>query len=234
MAANLLISGLPAAEQDRLKPFFERVALNDGDDLVRPGKPLDFIWFLESAVAFTTQPVPNRSHIAAGLAGNEGIVGFELWLGRNISPFSTVAGVGGNALRMRAEDLEHHVLNHRSALNKTIGNFVFHFLAMGSQMAACLATHSPEERLCRWLQMIQLRTPGRDGFPISESHIAALLNMEPHTAMLAIRMLEQAGLIRYRDQQVEILDKQGLEDGCCDCLSIFQEHMTRMQSAARA
>jgi Mn-dependent DtxR family transcriptional regulator len=82
--------------------------------------------------------------------------------------------------------------------------------------------------------MIQLRTPGRDRFPISESQIAALLNLEPHTAMLAIRMLEQAGLIRYRDQQVEVLDKQGLEDGCCECLSIFQQHMTRLQRAAQA
>jgi len=234
MAANLLISGLPAAEQHRLEPLFERVALGDGEDLVRPGQSVDFIWFIEGAVVFTAQPIPNRPHIAAGLAGNEGVAGFELWLGRKVSPLSTVAGIGGDALRMNADDLQRHVLERPSALNKAIGDFVFHFLTMGAQMAVCLATHSPEERLCRWLQMIHLRTPGRERFPISESQIASFLNMEAHTALLAIRVLEQAGLIQFRDRQVEILDEEGLQEGCCDCLTLFQEQMTRLRGPAQA
>jgi predicted transcriptional regulator len=234
MAANLLISGLPAAEQRRLEPLFERVALGDGQDLVRPGQSVEFIWFIEGAVVFTAQPVPNHPHIAAGLAGSEGLAGFELWLGRKVSPLSTVAAVGGDALRMSADDLRRHVLGRPSALNKAIGDFVCHFVTMGAQMAVCLATHSPEERLCRWLQMIHVRTPGRERFPFSESQIASLLNMEAHTAMLAIRVLEQAGLIQYHEQQVEILDKEGLQEGCCDCLTIFQEQMERVQRPAQA
>jgi CRP-like cAMP-binding protein len=234
MAANLLISGLPAAEQRRLEPLFERVTLSSGQDLVRPGQSVDFIWFIEGAVVFTAQPVSHRRHIAAGLTGNEGVAGFELWLGRKVSPLSTVAGIGGDALRMSADDLQRHVLEQPSALNKAIGDFVFHFLTMGTQMAVCLATHSPEERLCRWLQMLHLRAPGRERFPFSESQIASLLNMEARTAMLAIRVLEQAGLIQYRDQQVEIVDRDGLRDGCCDCLAIFQERMTRLQGSAQA
>jgi CRP-like cAMP-binding protein len=239
MATNLLIAGLPAKEQSRLKPFFERVELTDGEDLVRAGNPLDFIWFIESGVIFTSQPLHNRRPIPAGLAGNEGVAGFELWLGRNISPLSTVAEVGGDALRMSADDLQREVLSRQSALNQALGDYVFNFVTMGAQLAACLQSHSPEERLCRWLQMIQLRAPGRDRFPFSESLVAALLNMEPHTALLAMRVLEHAGLIEYRDHQVRVLDQQGLRDGCCECLSLFQERFSRLQNpsgpaAARA
>jgi hypothetical protein len=233
MATNLLISGLPGPEQARLTPFFERVELTDGEELVQPGRRIGFIWFIESAVILTSQSLGNRSRILAGLAGSEGVAGFELWLGRNVSPLSTVAAVGGDALRMSAVDLQREVLDTPSPLNRALGDYVFNFVTMGAQMAVCLQSHSPEERLCRWLQMIQLRSPGRDRFPFSESLAATLLNTEPHTALLSLRVLEQAGLIEYRDRQVRILDKQGLEDGCCECLSLFQARLSSLQSPAR-
>jgi hypothetical protein len=229
MATNLLISGLPGPEQARLTPFFERVELTDGEELVRPEQPIDFIWFIESAVIFTSQSLSNRTRMPAGLAGSEGVAGFELWLGRNISPLSTTVTIGGEALRMTASDLEHEVLDRRSPLNRALGDYVFNVVTMGAQMAACLQCHSPEERLCRWLQMIQLRSPGHDRFPFSESLAATLLNTEPHTALLSLRVLEQAGLVEYRDHQIRVLDKQGLKDGCCECLSLFQERLLRLQ-----
>ncbi|HEY3990205.1 MAG TPA: Crp/Fnr family transcriptional regulator [Acidobacteriaceae bacterium] len=231
MAANLLISGLPTAEHSRLKPFLERVELADGEELVRAGQPAEFIWFIQGAVIFTSQPVRSRASIPVSLAGNEGVAGFELWLGRNISPLSTVAEVGGDALRMSAADLRREVLSRRSPLNQALGDYVFDLVTMAAQMAVCLQTHSPEERLCRWLQMIQLRAPGHDRFPLSESLLATLLNAEPHTALLATRMLENAGLIEYHDHQVRVLDKQGLRDGCCECLSLFQQRFSRLQNA---
>jgi hypothetical protein len=229
MATNLLLSGLPASEQARLQPFFERVQLGDGEHLVRTGEPIGYVWFVESAVIFTFQPVRNGPQIPAGLAGNEGVAGFELWLGRNVSPLTTVAEVGGDALRITADNLRHEVRDRQSPLNEAIGDYVFSFVMMGAQMAFCLQSHSPEERLCRWLQMIQVRAPGHDRFPLSPSLAATLLNTEPHTAVLSLRVLEQAGLIEYRDHQVRVLDKLGLQDGCCECLALFQERLSRLQ-----
>jgi CRP-like cAMP-binding protein len=231
MATNLLISSLPAAEQSRLKPFFERVNMADGEELVRAGQSIGFIWFIENGVIVTSQPLRNRMHVPAGIAGSEGVAGFELWLGRNISPLSTVAEVGGDAIRMTAQNLQREVLGRHSPLNQALGDYVFDFVTIGAQMAVCLQSHPPEERLCRWLQMIQLRAPGRDRFPLSEPLLATLLNTEPHTALLSMRVLEQAGLIEYRDHHVRVLDKQGLQDGCCECLSRFQERFSRLQTA---
>jgi hypothetical protein len=232
MATNLLISGLSAPERTRLTPFFEKVELADGEELVQPGQPIAFIWFIESALIFTSQSLGNRVRVPAGLAGSDGVAGFELWLGRNVSPLSTVAAQAGEALRMSAPDLERQVLDKPSPLNRALGDYVFNFVAMEAQMAACLQAHPPEERLCRWLEMIQVRSPGRDRFPFSETMAATLLNMEPHTALLSLRVLEQAGLIEYRDRQVRVLDRQGLHDGCCECLSLFQERMSRLQGSS--
>ena len=232
MATNLLISSLPASEQTRLAPFFERVELADGEELVHPGQPIGSVWFIENAVIFTSQSLGNRNLLPAGLAGSEGAAGFELWLGRNVSPLSTAVTIGGGALRMSASDLAREVLEKPSSLNRALGDYVFNFVTMGAQMAVCLQSHSPEERLCRWLQMIQLRSPARDRFPLTESLAAALLNTEPHTALLSLRVLEQAGFIEYRDRQVRILDKQGLQDGCCDCLSLFQAYLSRLHAAS--
>jgi CRP-like cAMP-binding protein len=232
MATNLLLSGLPEPEQTRLMPFLQKVELTDGEELVHPGKPIAFIWFIGSGVIFTSHSFGNRTRIPAGLAGSEGVAGFELWLGRNVSPLSTVATVGGDALRMTADDLQREVLDTRSPLNPALGDYVFNFVTMGAQTAACLQAHPPEERLCRWLEMIQLRSPGRDRFPLSESLAATLLNTEPHTALLSLRVLEQAGLIEYRDRHIRILDRTGLQEGCCECLSLFQGHLSRLQKPA--
>jgi hypothetical protein len=73
MATNLLIAGLPAAEQKPLNSFFERVELADGEELVRAGQPIRFLWFIESAVVVTSQSLGNRAQIPAGLAGNDGV-----------------------------------------------------------------------------------------------------------------------------------------------------------------
>jgi CRP-like cAMP-binding protein len=231
MASNLLMTGLPAAERSRLRPFLEPVQLSDGQTLVQPGTPIEAVWFSEDAVLFTSQPLPNGARIPAGLAAGDGVAGFELWLGRNISPLSTVVEVGGGALRIGAGDLQREVLGRRSALNAALGDFVLDFITMGAQMATCLQTHSPEERLCRWLQMIAMRIPEREQFQVSENLIASLLGQERHTARLALRALEHAGLVEYTDQQIRILDKEGLLDGCCECLSKFQARLTRLQSA---
>ena|SRR5579859_2944838 len=230
MATNLLISGLPAAEQTRLRPFLQPVQLSDGQSLVQPGAPIEAAWFSEDAVLFTSQPLPNGARIPAGLAAHDGLAGFELWLGRNISPLSTVAEVGGKALRITPHDLQREVLGRRSQLNAALGDFVFNFVAMGAQMATCLLTHSPEERLCRWLQMIAMRIPEREQFRVSEDLVASLLGGERHIALLAMRVLEHAGLVEYRNQQIRVLDKEGLRDGCCDCLSRFQERLSRLQN----
>ena len=231
MASNLLMSGLPALEQSHLRPFLEPVQLSDGQILVQPGTPIEAAWFSEDALLFTSQPLPNGVRIPAGLAGSDGVAGFELWLGRNISPLSTIAEVGGKALRISPGDLQREVLDRRSQLNAALGDFVFHFVAMGPQMATCLQTHSPEERLCRWLQMIAMRIPEREQFQLSEDLVASLLGAERHTALLAMRVLEHAGLVEYRDQQIRVIDKKGLLDGCCECLSRFQERLTRLQNA---
>jgi CRP-like cAMP-binding protein len=231
MASNLLITGLPGAEQTRLRPFLEPVQLTEGQALVQPGTPIEAVWFSEDAVLFTAHPLTNGGRIPAGLAGSDGVAGFELWLGRDTSPLSTVVEVGGRALRISAGDLQHEVLGRRSALNAALGDFVFNFVAMGAQMAACLQSHSPEERLCRWLQMIAMRLPEREQFQVSQNLIASLLGTERHTALLALRALEHAGLVEYRDQHIRVLDKEGLLDGCCDCLSKFQARLTRLQSA---
>jgi hypothetical protein len=166
MASNLLMTGLPAAEQSRLRPFLEPVQLSDGQTLVQPGIPIEAVWFSEDAVLFTSQPLPNGSRIPAGLAGGDGVAGFELWLGRNISPLSTVVEVGGTALRIGAGDLQRQVLDRPSPLNAALSDFVFDFVTMGAQIATCLQTHSPEERLCRWLQMIVMRVPEREQFQV--------------------------------------------------------------------
>lgn len=232
MASNLLIAGLPAAERARIAPLLHPVRLSDGQVLVEPDQPIRSLWFSEGAVLFMSQPQPSGQAIPAGLTGQDGVAGFELWLGRNRSPLRTVAEVGGHALEMSADDLTSHVLGKSSDLNAALADYVFYFMMMGTQMATCLSTHPPEERLCRWLQMISKRLPEQDEFPLPINFVASLLQSEPPMATVAMRVLERAGMVAYRNQKVQILDRESLEDGCCECLSIFQDRLFRLRGVS--
>jgi hypothetical protein len=45
---------------------------------------------------------------------------------------------------------------------------------------------------------------------------------------LVARALQQAGLIRYQRCQIEIIDRQGLEETACECYLAHRRHMEQV------
>src|SRR4051794_9867149 len=101
---NLLLSGLPKEERDRLDPFLHRVTLQVGHPITAPDQPIENLYFPYDAVTSTVQELSDGSTIETGLMGIEGVAGVQVWLGQRTTAATTFVQIPGDAYRISTDD----------------------------------------------------------------------------------------------------------------------------------
>jgi len=97
--------------------------------------------------------------------------------------------------------------------------YVQAFLEQVLVSVACNGAHSLKERLAGWLLMMRDRSDD-DVLQITQNLLAEMLGVQRPTVTNAAGELERAGLIARGRQQVTILNRQGLVEASCECLSV--------------
>jgi CRP-like cAMP-binding protein len=89
------------------------------------------------------------------------------------------------------------------------------------QTVACNALHSVEERICRWLLMMNDRAEGE---PLTYTHefLAHILGANRTSITIAAQSLQNAGLISYHRGMMQILNRPGLEKASCECYAVVK------------
>jgi CRP-like cAMP-binding protein len=170
----------------------------------------------------------NGSIAEMGLVGADGVVGIALFLGGETAPNRAVVQMAGHAWRMSAKVLgeefarggafQHMLLRYTQALITQI-----------SQTAVCNRLHSVEQRLCRWLLLVQDRTKLEE-LPMTQELIASMLGGRRESVTIASGHLQAAGWIQYTRGHIRILDRQDLERHVCECYRIVQAELERLLS----
>ena len=218
---NLLLAGLPAAERDRLDRYFEPVELTLKQPLAEPEQAISYIYFPLDSVASVVQSMSDGSTVETGLVGREGFVGIQAWLRQKVSSTHMFVQVPGHALRMKRQTFMKEVVDTDSELNVRIAAYIDAYITMSGVVAACNRIHHIEERLCRWLKMVQNRVT--DGhFPMRQEFLAYMLGVHRPSISIAASALKSAGLIRYERGQLTVLNSKGLQAGCCECYDIIE------------
>jgi CRP-like cAMP-binding protein len=91
----------------------------------------------------------------------------------------------------------------------------------------CNGRHTLEERLARWLLMEHDRAES-DQFAMTHEFMALMLGVRRSGVTVTAGALKQAGLINYRNGQMTILDRPGLEAAACECYSIVQQQFEQL------
>jgi hypothetical protein len=95
------------------------------------------------------------------------------------------------------------------------------------QSVACSTLHDAEARLSRCL----LQTADRVGgglIPLTQDLAAQMLGVRRTTVTIVARLLQAAGLIRYRRGQIQIVDRAALEKKACECYRSVRELTDRL------
>lgn len=226
LEANGLLSALPSIERSQVLEHCELVRLRFGEVLSEPGQPLRHVYFpVEGFISQFAFP-GDENALEIGLVGSEGMYGVELALGVNERPLRSVVHGAGRAWRMGAADFRVAV-ESSPAFRRVIDRYLCVLLTQLAQIAACTRFHLVEERLARWLLMVQDRTEG-DHLHLTHALLAQMLGVRRSGVSTAAAALQSRGLINYRRGDIEVLDRAGLEAASCECYRAGQSAYARM------
>jgi CRP-like cAMP-binding protein len=218
--SNLLLNSIPAGERKALVACMEQIQLPSGTILYRTGEQPEFAHFMTSGIASVVTFMANGSGVEVGLIGKEGLVEAVNLLGPASPPTTAFIQVEGTALRMRFAELRKK-FQAAGPLQSRILEFVQRNGYILSQLAACNGKHEIEERLSRWLLMVQDRVES-DHFYLTQEFLAEMLGIRRTSVSATAASLQKNGLIKYRRGNIRIVDRARLQAAACECYPIVQ------------
>ena len=216
---NHWLASLEADDKDRLTPHLQPHAFEQGQVVHEAGEPSESIWFPTQGAISLLTIVSDRRAVETAVIGAEGLVGATC--GPLNGGFMTraVAQTDGWASCIDAEVFS-EALHDSPTLREAIARHTEMLFAQVQQIAACNAQHRLEERLARWLLMLQDRVES-PCLQLTQQSVADMLGVRRATVSEVSAALEDRGLIRRTRGAIEIVDREGLEHAACDCYGVI-------------
>jgi CRP-like cAMP-binding protein len=218
---NSLLAALPRRSYLQLLPGLTPVDLVFGDVLYEPGDPIREVYFPSLSLVSLLTLVEGHLALEVGLVGREGMVGFPLALGVDVSPVRALVQGAGPALKMNAARFRTE-LRASPPLQHEMHRYVHAMMAQISQTAACNRFHVVEARLARWLLMTRDRVRSGE-FRMTQEFLSHMLGVRRVGVTEAASALQRRNLIEYTRGNIRILDDRGLEAACCSCYEIVKD-----------
>ena len=229
---NRLLAALPAGELGRLRPYLERVELTQRESLYEPEEPIRYVFFPDTAVVSIVSTLGDGATVEVGTAGREGMVGLPVFLADESTTLRAFTQISGEAERIRATDFA-QLANASVPFRRILLRYTQAFLTQVAQTAACNAAHLVEQRCARWLLMTHDRVEGEE-FLLTHEFLAFMLGVRRAGVTVAMRSLQDAGVVAYTRGRVRILDREKLEAASCECYRVVRMHFDRLLSSEHA
>ena len=223
---NRLLTALSSEQQLELRPYLERVWIEQRQPLFEADEPIRHVYFPETTVVSVVSRMEHGGTVEVGTAGSEGMAGLPLFLGDRMSSVRAFAQISGTATRMDADAFV-RLAGTPGPFHRILLRYTLAFLTQVAQTAACNGAHLVHERCARWLLMTHDRVNGAD-FPLTHEFMAFMLGVRRAGVTMAMRGLQDAGLIRHTRGRVEIVDRVGLEKASCECYRVVRAHTERL------
>jgi len=217
---NLFLSSLRPKDCDLLLARSTAVDLPLRTVLYEPDRKPKHAYFMTSGIASVVAAVSEGGTAEVGVIGNEGIVGSMHLLGDAPVPTQCFIQAKGTALRMPFPALQ-EAFGSSEGIRERILEFVQEQALSVSQIAGCNRLHGAEERLARWLLMVQDRVDS-DILDLTQEFLAVMLGAQRTTVTMVAGALQSSGLIEYRRGHVRIINRQNLEDAACGCYQVLK------------
>lgn len=189
--------------------------------LYRPGERPRYIYLLTAGIASVVAIMEDGRATEVGMIGAEGVVGGVQLLGPAISPTQCIMQGAGTGLRIPFDTFL-RAFHERDDIRQRVLEFAQEHTLSLSQIAGCHRLHEAEQRLTRWLLMVQDRT-NSDVLVLTQEFLAEMLGSRRTTITVAAGILQRAGMIEYKRGQVRILDRPRLETVACGCYAIVRD-----------
>jgi CRP-like cAMP-binding protein len=222
---NRLLDALPPQSIERLQPHLEPFELV----LAGPVPPAEHVYFPISGLISMVATMKDGASAETGMVGREGMYSVSAILSDDTPFQSATVQLPGRALRLKTRLLREE-MQAAGALQKLLLRYTQATLSAVSQSAACYRLHLLEQRCARWLLACRDRADA-DTFPMTHEFLALMLGVRRPGVTLAVRALQENGLITYNHGTMTVLDRQGLEAVACECYRVIHDELDRVFAA---
>ncbi len=223
---NHLLDALSLEAQQRLFPLLELVPLPLGKVLYESGDTVRFAYFPTNCIVSLLYVMEDGASAEISVVGNEGLVGFALFMGGSSTPSRAVVQSAGFAYRLSGPALMAEFNRHGELLALLL-RYTQALLTQMAQTAVCNRHHSIDQQLCRWLLLSLDRLQG-DALTMTQELIANMLGVRREGVTDAAGKLQKQGLIEYSRGHITVLNRHGLEERCCECYEVVKNEYDRL------
>jgi CRP-like cAMP-binding protein len=229
---NRFLATLPPHDFSLLAPHLRTIPLERGVMLHDVGEEIEHVYFPHSGMVSLVAVMQNGATVETATIGRAGVIGASAGLGARSTIARALVQLPGTAAWISASQFQAAAVQSQ-ALRDLIVRYNDVLLAQVQQSVACNALHSLEARLCRWLLQTQDCIDG-NVIPLTQEFLGQMLGVRRTTVTIAAKLLQSAGLIRYRRGHIQILDRGALEDISCECYAVIRQNADKVFPATAA
>lgn len=213
-------------DYERLLPHLEPVSLPLDETLCEAYFAMKYVYFPVDSIVSLLGIMENGGSAEISVVGNEGIVGVSLFMGGETTPSRAVVQAGGYAYRLKGALLKEEFYRG-GAMQRLLLRYTQALLTQMAQTVVCNRHHTLDQQLCRWL-LLSIDRLGTNKLLMTQELIANMLGVRREGVTVAAGKLQKAGLISYYRGQIEVLDRDGLEERTCECYEVVKREYDRL------
>jgi len=224
--ANKILLTMPDDEFAAMRQELKYVNLPHYTVLHEPKEKIEYATFLNSGLTSLVFNTDRGSSVEVGVVGNEGFTPISIAAGLRRSPHQAIMQVSGEGFRIRVEALE-MALKRGAQLQVLMNRYAAVHGLQVAQTAGCNRLHDLDQRLARWLLLVQDRV-GSGLLKITHDFLAMMLGTDRPSVSLAAGMLRKKKIIEYTHGSVRVLNRKKLESSACECYGLIQQFNSEM------
>lgn len=223
---NRFLASLPARDLSLLAPHLRTVPLERGAVLHDAGDEMEYVYFPHTGMVSIVAVMRNGAMVETATIGRSGVVGATAGLGSRCAVGRAVVQIPGEAARLSCS-LFQSAARESNPIRDLLVGYNDLVLAEIQQSVACNALHYLEARLCRWLLHTRDCVEA-DAIPLTQELLGQMLGVRRTTLTVVARLLQSAGMIRYRRGLIHIVDRAKLEENACECYGLVKRQVERL------
>jgi CRP-like cAMP-binding protein len=223
LEANNLLRALHPTDFDALKPVLQRIHLERGTVIYKPGDNVHFAYFpCGPSLASFLIMLENGKSAETALVGREGAIGGIVSQGRLPAYAQSAVLFPGEFLRIEIAALE-EAKSRSFPLRYLFARYADCLLAQIFQSVACNAAHSIEQRTAKWLLAAIERT-GSQNIVVNQDQLASVLGVGRSYLSRIVQTLKSRRILRTQRGMLAVNDLPALERLACGCHEAVRRH----------
>jgi CRP-like cAMP-binding protein len=223
---NQILKTLGNETINKFFPDLELVELDLGNVLYESGEKLSHVYFPTSAIISLLYVMENGLSAEIAVVGNEGMLGVSMFMGGDTTPSRAVVQSSGYGYRVKVNQLKDGFKHNPDTMHVLL-KYTQALMTQITQTAVCNRHHSIDQQLCRWL-LLSLDRLETNQLKMTQELIANMLGVRREGVTEAAGKLQKSGLIKYSRGLIEVLDRQGIEEKCCECYQVVKDEYDRL------